>query len=109
MWQLRFALSSSSVFCRTDTSTDSERFYGTVLDFLDDPDEKDNVDELLDWWNWYVCPWLQDILSKLTLSYLDSHVFPSHVRHERAINKTSALAKLKEKRAALRQRNATAA
>ena len=52
MQQLRFALSSSSVFCRTDTSTDSERFYNTVLDFLDDPDEKPNVDELLDWWNW---------------------------------------------------------
>ena len=52
MWQLRFALSSSSVFCRTDTSTDSEQFYKSVLEFLDDPDEKDNVDELLDWWNW---------------------------------------------------------
>ena len=24
MWQLYFALSSSSIFCRTDTSTDSE-------------------------------------------------------------------------------------
>ena len=50
--QLRFALSSSSVFCRTDTATDSERFYNSILDFLDDPDEKDFVDELLDWWNW---------------------------------------------------------
>jgi hypothetical protein len=51
-WQLRFALSSSSVFCRSDTTTDSERFYESVLDFLEDPDEKDFVDELLDWWNW---------------------------------------------------------
>lgn len=49
--QLRFALSSSSVFCRTDTSTDSERFYQSVLDFLDHPDEKDEVRDLLNWWN----------------------------------------------------------
>jgi hypothetical protein len=50
--QLRFALSSSSVFCRSDTSTDSERFYESVLDFLDDPEEKDEVTDLLNWWNW---------------------------------------------------------
>jgi len=52
IWQLRFALSSSSVFCRTDTTTDSEGFYNSILDFLDDPDEKDDVHGLLDWWNW---------------------------------------------------------
>ena len=51
-WQLHFALLSSSVFGRSDTTTDSERFYESVLDFLEDPDEKDFVDELLDWWNW---------------------------------------------------------
>ena len=51
--QLLFALSSSLV-CRTDTTTDSERFYNTVLDFLDNPDKKPNVNELLDWWNWSV-------------------------------------------------------
>jgi hypothetical protein len=54
--QLRFALSSSSVFCRSDTATDSERFYESVLDFLDHPEEKDNVADLLNWWNWY-CSW----------------------------------------------------
>ena len=50
--QLRFALSSSSVFCRSDTLTDSERFYDSILDFLDDPEEKDEVGDLLNWWNW---------------------------------------------------------
>jgi hypothetical protein len=50
--QLRFALSASAVFCRSDTLTDSELFYETVLQFLDDPEEKDEVDELLNWWNW---------------------------------------------------------
>ena len=52
VWQLRFALCSSSVFCRTDTSTDSERFYESVLAFLDHPDEQAEVRDLLYWWNW---------------------------------------------------------
>lgn len=84
--QLRFALSSSSVFCRSDTSTDSERFYETVLDFLDDVEEKEEVDELLNWWN--------------------CQVFPSYITRERAVTKRSALARLKEQRAEKRARTA---
>jgi hypothetical protein len=49
--QVRFALSSSSVFSRTDTTTDSERFYNSLLEILDDPAEKQEVDTLLKWWN----------------------------------------------------------
>ncbi|RDB25046.1 hypothetical protein Hypma_007811 [Hypsizygus marmoreus] len=52
--QARFALSSSSVFSRTDTVTDSERFYNSLLEFLEDNEEQQNVDELLVWWNRYV-------------------------------------------------------
>ncbi|KIM72423.1 hypothetical protein PILCRDRAFT_16149 [Piloderma croceum F 1598] len=37
--QVQFALSSSPVFSRTDTVTDSERFYNTILALLDDPEE----------------------------------------------------------------------
>ncbi|KAG1880677.1 hypothetical protein C8R48DRAFT_744863 [Suillus tomentosus] len=51
--QVRFALSSSSVFLRTDTATDSETFYHSLLDLLEDPDESREVDELLAWWNRY--------------------------------------------------------
>ncbi|KAF8221164.1 hypothetical protein L208DRAFT_1329803, partial [Tricholoma matsutake] len=54
--QLRFALSSSSVFCQSDTMMDSKQFYESVLDFLDDPEEKDEVDDLLNWWNCQVFP-----------------------------------------------------
>jgi hypothetical protein len=43
------------VFCRSDTSTDSERFYASTLEFLEDLEEKAEVDELLNWWNWYDC------------------------------------------------------
>ena len=49
--QVRFSLCSSSVFTRTDTDTDSERFYNSVLDLFDDVDEHEEVQDLLVWWN----------------------------------------------------------
>ena len=51
--QARFSLSSSSVFSRTDTLTDSERFYNSILELFDDAEEKEEVDDLLVWWNRY--------------------------------------------------------
>jgi hypothetical protein len=39
------------VFSRTDTTSDSERFYNSVLDLFDDADEKEEVGDLLMWWN----------------------------------------------------------
>jgi hypothetical protein len=59
--KVRFALSSSSVFSRTDTTTDSETFYHSLLDLLEDPEEVKEVDELLTWWNRY-------FLSSFTMS-----------------------------------------
>ena len=47
----RFALTSAQVFSCTNHVTDSERFYNSILELLDDPDEKDEVDQLLTWWN----------------------------------------------------------
>jgi hypothetical protein len=49
--QARFALTSSAVFSRTDTVTDSERFYNSLLELLDDVDEREEVGDLLVWWN----------------------------------------------------------
>jgi hypothetical protein len=54
--QVRFALSSSPVFSRTDTVTDSETFYNSVLGLLEDVEEKEEVDKLLTWWNRCVTP-----------------------------------------------------
>jgi hypothetical protein len=51
---MRFALSSSPVFSRTDTVTDSEKFYNSILDLFEDTEEKEEVDNLLMWWNRYV-------------------------------------------------------
>jgi hypothetical protein len=44
---------SSPVFSRTDTVTDSETFYTSVLDLLEDEDEKEEVTDLIAWWNRY--------------------------------------------------------
>jgi hypothetical protein len=49
--KVRFSLSSSPVFSKSDNVTDSERFYTTVLDLLEDPDEAKEVDNLLGWWD----------------------------------------------------------
>jgi hypothetical protein len=49
--KVRFSLSSTPVFSRTDTVTDSERFYTSVIGLLEDPEENDEVKGLLVWWN----------------------------------------------------------
>jgi hypothetical protein len=49
--QVRFALCSSPIFSRTDTITDSERFYNTIIDLFDDIDENEEVNDLETWWN----------------------------------------------------------
>ncbi|KAG1852374.1 hypothetical protein C8R48DRAFT_749840 [Suillus tomentosus] len=81
--QVRFALSSSSVFSRTDTTTDSETFYHSLLDLLEDPEEYKEIDELLTWWN--------------------RQVFPTSSAAKRPISANSALSKIQQKRLALKQ------
>ena len=49
--QARFALTSTQIFSRTDLTTDSERFYNTILELLKESNEKDEVDQLMGWWN----------------------------------------------------------
>ena len=45
---------STQTFSQTDLATDLERFYNSVLELLEDPDEKDEVDQLMGWWNQYM-------------------------------------------------------
>ncbi|KAG1745135.1 hypothetical protein EDD22DRAFT_786118, partial [Suillus occidentalis] len=79
--QVRFALSSSSVFSRTDTTTDSETFYHSLLDLLEDPEECQEVNELLTWWN--------------------RQVFPTSSAAKRPVSANSALSKIRQKRLAV--------
>ncbi|KAG2129163.1 hypothetical protein DEU56DRAFT_915282 [Suillus clintonianus] len=81
--QVRFALTSSPVFSRTDTVTDSERFYNSILDVFEDPDEKQEVDDLAVWWN--------------------RQIFPSYSTAQRPPVKNSALARIRERRAQMKE------
>jgi hypothetical protein len=102
-WKLlkvRFALSSSPVFSRTDTVTDSERFYTTVLDLFDDIDEMEEINELLTWWNRYELFFGWFFSSHIWQCY--SQIFPSYSSAKRPVSKNSALARIKQKRAELR-------
>lgn len=83
--QAWFVLTSSPTFTRSDSVTDSERFYSSILELFEDPDEQEEVNDLLVWWN--------------------RQVFPSHFSAQRPVMKESALAKIWEKRAALKARN----
>ncbi|KAF8440781.1 hypothetical protein L210DRAFT_3612077 [Boletus edulis BED1] len=46
-----FSLTLAQVFPHTDLLTDLERFYNSILKLLDDLDERDEVNQLLQWWN----------------------------------------------------------
>jgi hypothetical protein len=72
-------LSSAQVFSRTDFVTDSERFYNSILDLLNDPEEKEEVEQLLLWWN--------------------RQIFPLYTESEPLPSKNSALARICAKRA----------
>jgi hypothetical protein len=95
--QIRFALVSSSVFSRTDTVTDSERFYNSILEIFEDLNEKEEVDDLLVWWNRYVC--LCSRHESLMSHFTYSQVFPSYSSARTSTTKNSVLAKIREKRA----------
>ncbi|KAG1724587.1 hypothetical protein EDD22DRAFT_789870 [Suillus occidentalis] len=85
--QVRFAICSSSVFSRTDTTTDSETFYHSLLDLLEDTDERREVQDLMVWWN--------------------RQIFPTSSAAKRSLTANSALSKIRQKRAALKDVNAT--
>ncbi|KAI5987128.1 hypothetical protein EDC04DRAFT_2873476 [Pisolithus marmoratus] len=60
MQTARFALTSMypSVLS-DDLVTDSERFYTSILELLEDPDEIDEVGQLIGWWNHIIIqPWI---------------------------------------------------
>ncbi|KAH6894784.1 hypothetical protein BKA70DRAFT_1117381 [Coprinopsis sp. MPI-PUGE-AT-0042] len=78
--QVRFALSSSPTFSRTDLVTDSERFYGSVIHAFSHKQEERNVASLLAWW--------------------DIQIFPVYNERNTHPKKGSVLALMKEQRKA---------
>ncbi|KIK11566.1 hypothetical protein PISMIDRAFT_19420 [Pisolithus microcarpus 441] len=81
--QARFGLTSAQIFSRTDLITDSKRFYSSIMELLDNPDESNEVDQLITWWN--------------------RQVFPLYTTTERLPSKDSALARIRQKRAAYKE------
>ncbi|KAG1738152.1 uncharacterized protein EDB91DRAFT_1237807 [Suillus paluster] len=73
-------IATQSVFSHTDTVMDSENFYHSILDLLEDPDESEEVGNLM------MC-----------------HVFPNSSSSQCSISKNSALLKICEKCAALQE------
>ncbi|KAG1762911.1 hypothetical protein EDD22DRAFT_979628 [Suillus occidentalis] len=86
--QVQFSLSSSSVFSWTDMITDSENFYLSILDLLEDPDESQEVTNLMTWWT--------------------RRIFPNSSSSQRSISANSALSKIRAKHAAALQEQVTA-
>lgn len=76
-FKARFALSSSRVFNRTNTVTDSEKFYNSVLEVLEDPDETKEVDALLAWWNRWVWFQLHSFIIYLLTNSLIAYFSPT--------------------------------
>ncbi|KAG2131482.1 hypothetical protein BD769DRAFT_1627750 [Suillus cothurnatus] len=88
--QIQFSLSSSCIFSCTDTVTDSENFYHSILDLLQDPDESEEVVDLMMWWTQF--------------SYLPQFFLLAVIYKQ-----NSALSKIQEKHAILQERAAMGA
>ncbi|KAG2364137.1 hypothetical protein BDR07DRAFT_1450443 [Suillus spraguei] len=67
--QVQFLLSSSSVFSHTDMVTGSNNFYHSILDLLEDPDETEEVADLMMWWMQFMTHITHKF--ELTLTQLD--------------------------------------
>ncbi|KAF8833840.1 hypothetical protein BDN67DRAFT_992770 [Paxillus ammoniavirescens] len=86
--QTCFALTSAQVFSHTDLITDSEHFHCSIVELLEDPEEKDEVDQLLMWWN--------------------RQIFPLYLDLERLPSKDSVLARICQKHTEYRERTTLA-
>ena len=80
--------------------SDSERFYNTVLDLFDDVEELTEVNDLMTWWNRYAISFVLFYFGHSSCFY--SQIFPNYSSARHAICKTSALARIKQKRSELR-------
>ncbi|KIK25264.1 hypothetical protein PISMIDRAFT_9647 [Pisolithus microcarpus 441] len=80
--QAHFALTSTQVFSHTDLVTDLEQFYNSIMELLKDPNEIDEVELLIGWWN--------------------RQIFPLYTENECLPSKNSVLARICQKQAELK-------
>ena len=97
--QARFSLTSAQVFSCTDHVTDSKHFYNSILELLEDPEEKDEVNQLMTWWNRYIWNSFES-----TLTNILGQIFPLYTEVEGLPSKDSVLARIQQKCAEYRER-----
>ena len=101
VYQVQFTLSSSAVFSRSDITTDSKTFYSSVMDYFEDLEEQEGVQELLVWWNWWgTIPFSMGGMGWLRFR----QVFPGYSSSQHLASKDGAWAIMKAKQAALRSK-----
>ncbi|KAG0703515.1 hypothetical protein DFH29DRAFT_775440, partial [Suillus ampliporus] len=52
--QIQFSLSFSSVFSQTNTVMSFKNFYHSILELLEDPNESEEVGDLMMWWTQFI-------------------------------------------------------
>ena len=75
-----------------DTETDSVQFYNTLLEFLEDPEEQEDVNHLLLFWNQFMFLSFQCDDDNWMCIRL---IFPAYASSKVPATKDSALAQLK--------------
>ena len=98
--QARFALTSAQVFSCTDLITNSEHFYTSILNLLDDTDKKDEVDQLLMWWNRYV--FIVNVVPVQMTVF--RQIFPLYADREWVPSKNSTIAQIRQKHKEIKER-----
>jgi len=93
--QVQFALSSSSVFSKSDLATNSKHFYHSILEVLEDEEEQKDWKALRQWWK----KWALLFSPKIGLTNLFSQVFPSSISHQCPNCQNSACVKIAKMRA----------
>ena len=73
-------------------------FYNSILQYFEDVDEKEQVDELLVWWNQYVLKKCH-YFNRWANGLLHRRIFPGYSSAQRVPAKDGARAIMKEKRA----------
>ena len=86
-YQVHFALSSTEFFTWNNEEVSSLGLFNSILDFLEDPKEEEEVDSLLRYWNQYVS--VIPIVQKVFI--VNRQIFPAYLGEKIHITKDSAL------------------
>ncbi|KAL4063074.1 hypothetical protein J3A83DRAFT_4362664 [Scleroderma citrinum] len=89
MMKVSLAYITTQVFSCTDLMMDCECFYNSILELLNDPDEKGEVDQLMAWWNHQVFALYSDIKWFLSKNSALSRICAKMARKGELVNSSS--------------------